>query len=76
LKITENFNKFNGSFGGISFDGLSLEKTIDTLKSKGDLFHDVCFVPCKQNVYGSTQENTLDVYPHWRRPAEFMKPDF
>jgi hypothetical protein len=43
---------------------------------KGEKFFDLDFPPTDSSIYETTIDCAYDIVMHWRRPEEFLKPNF
>ena len=61
----------------LAFSMLSLEQCLSTLKELGEShFLDLEFEPADWSVFDPQIDSPLDVVLHWRRPSDFLLPDF
>jgi hypothetical protein len=54
---------------------MTVEQIIDRI-SKFEKFFDLDFPPVDSSVYETHIESPFDISIHWRRPEEFLKPNY
>jgi calpain-15 len=55
---------------------MTLQQIADALRNKIEKFWDLEFPPNFRSVYDISIDSPLDVYVHWRRPNEFLNPNY
>lgn len=63
-------------FINVPFSLLSYKQISDTISNKCDKYFDLDFAPMDSSVFQNHIDSPIDVVIHWRRPEEFLKPNY
>ena len=74
----DNLKQFEANFGQVvPFSMWRHKEIVDFLKKgKFDKFYDLDFPPKENSVYQIHIDSPFDIVINWRRPDEFMKPNY
>lgn len=63
-------------FANAPFSLMNTKQIADVIQSKFERFYDLDFPPIDHSIYETHIDSPFDVVVHWRRPEDFLRPNY